>query len=256
MKKPLILPMIATIGTLLFLPNATAQLSKSKSKTQTYALVTAQVYSENLRQIAQAITVKFYAGDSRGTGILIAKNGQFYTVLTNAHVVNCGEYYRIQTPDGKVYQARLINQGDSLKGNDLAVLQFQAAVNYRIASLGDSSALAENQEVYTAGFPFDQKNLSFTTGKISLIADKPLVGGYQIGYTNETVQGMSGGAVLNREGKLIGVIGMGAAAILNDAYVYQDGTKPNETALAELRESSFAVPIATLAKVAPLHYYH
>jgi tetratricopeptide (TPR) repeat protein/S1-C subfamily serine protease len=251
MKKPLILPLIATIGTLLFLPMATAQLSNSKSKSQTSALVTAQVTSENLRQIAQAITVKVYAGDSRGSGILIAKNGQNYTVLTNAHVVNRGEYYRIETPDGKVYQARLINRGDSLKGNDLAVLQFQAAVNYRIASLGDSSTLAENQEIYTAGFPFDQKKLSFTAGKISLIADKPLVGGYQIGYTNETVQGMSGGAVLNREGKLIGVIGMGAAAILNDAYVYQDGTKPNETALAELRESSFAVPIATLAKVAP-----
>jgi tetratricopeptide (TPR) repeat protein/S1-C subfamily serine protease len=251
MKKPFILPLIATIGTLLFLPIATAQLSTPKSKSHTSALVTPPVPPRNLRQIAQAITIKVYAGDSRGSGILIAKNGQAYTVLTNAHVVNRGETYRIQTPDGKVYQAPLINQGDSLKGNDLAVLQFQATVNYRIANLGDSSALAENQEVYTAGFPFDQKNLSFTAGKISLIADKPLVGGYQIGYTNETVQGMSGGAVLNREGKLIGVIGMGAAAILNDAYVYQDGTKRNETALAELRESSFAVPIATLAKVAP-----
>ncbi|MBN3910667.1 MAG: tetratricopeptide repeat protein [Nostoc sp. NMS1] len=251
MKKPFILPLIATIGTLLFLPIATAQLSTPKSKSHTYALVAPPVPPRNLRQIAQVITIKVYAGDSRGSGILIAKNGQAYTVLTNTHVVNRGETYRIQTLDGKVYQARLINQGDSLKGNDLAVLQFQATVNYRIANLGDSSALAENQEVYTAGFPFDQKNLSFTAGKISLIADKPLVGGYQIGYTNETVQGMSGGAVLNREGKLIGVIGMGAAAILNDAYVYQDGTKRNETALAELRESSFAVPIATLAKVAP-----
>ncbi|MFM2061809.1 MAG: hypothetical protein RLZZ507_1479 [Cyanobacteriota bacterium] len=249
MKKPILLSLIACVGSLLFLPTVTAQLSTPKSKNNP-SLIANQNISANVRQIAQAITVKVYVGDSRGSGVLIAKKGQAYTVLTNAHVVSRSKSYRIQTPDGKFHQAVIKNQGDSLKGNDLAVLEFQSSTNYSIAALGNSSALLEGEEVYTAGFPFDQDNLNLTAGKISVVVSKPLVGGYQIGYTNTTVQGMSGGALLNQEGKLIGVIGMGANAILNNAYLYEDGTKPNDTTIAKLRDSSFAVPIATILKVA------
>lgn len=250
MKKPILLSLIACVGSLLFLPTVTAQLSTPKSKSNS-SIIANQNTSANVRQIAQAITVKVHVGDSRGSGVLIAKKGQTYTVLTNAHVVSRSKSYRIQTPDGKFHQAVIKNQGDSLKGNDLAVLEFQSSTNYSIAALGNSSALLEGEEVYTAGFPFDQDNLNLTAGKISVVVSKPLVGGYQIGYTNTTIQGMSGGAVLNQEGKLIGVIGMGANAILNNAYLYEDGTKPNDTTIAKLRDSSFAVPIATILKVAP-----
>ena len=72
------------------------------------------------------------------------------------------------------------------------------------------------------------------------------MGGYQIGFTNPTKQGMSGGALLNEEGKVIGVLGLGAAAILDNAYLYADGSRPDAQMLKKLRENSFAVPVASL----------
>ncbi|MGK7936496.1 MAG: hypothetical protein AB4206_11975 [Xenococcaceae cyanobacterium] len=38
--------------------------------------------------------------DYRGSGILIARDKNVYTVLTNAHVVNQGDTREIETADG------------------------------------------------------------------------------------------------------------------------------------------------------------
>ncbi len=249
MKPYLYLSLISLITPLLLLPTANAQALPTKSPTNTSTQIAAT--PQNIEQIAQSITVKVFVKDSRGSGIIIAKQGQTYTVLTNAHVVNRGQPFRIQTDDGKSYNATLINQGNSLKDNDLAVLQFSSAANYQIAKFADSSKLAENQTVYSAGFPIEETSLKLTSGKISVITPKALMGGYQIGYTNDTFQGMSGGALLNQQGDVIGLIGMGAEAILNDAYVYTDGTRPRSSTLQQLRGASFAVPIANLGMVAP-----
>ncbi|HEY9700944.1 MAG TPA: serine protease, partial [Allocoleopsis sp.] len=247
MKKLISLALIASISNLLFISSGTAQISTPKH-INTPSIITAQI-PNNIQNIAQNITVKVHVKDSRGSGILIAKKGQVYTVLTNAHVVNRDKPFRIQTPDGKFYNANLIKKGDSLNGDDLAILQFKSNVNYQVAILGDSTKLSPNQDVYTAGFPYEKEQLKLNSGKISLIAENPLKGGYQIGFTNDTEQGMSGGSILNSDGKLIGVIGMGAYAILDDAYTYQNGKKPDQDTLKKLRELRFAVPIATITKI-------
>jgi S1-C subfamily serine protease len=56
--------------------------------------------------IARQITVRVLVGDQRSSGTIIAKRGNRYTVLTNAHVTNKGNSYRITTPDGKTYPAK------------------------------------------------------------------------------------------------------------------------------------------------------
>jgi tetratricopeptide (TPR) repeat protein len=239
--------LIASICGLLLAPGITsyslAQIAESDRSRPT--AVTTQITTENLRSLAESITVKVYAGEARGSGILTAKDGQTYTVVTNAHVVDRGEPYRIQTVDGKIHIAKLLNKGDSYAGNDLAWLEFQATQDYAIASLGDSTALAQNEMVFAAGFPFDGEQFTFNNGNISLIVDKPLVGGYQIGFTNDTPQGMSGGALLNAQGKVIGILGQISSPIIDDSYTYQDGSSPNEQLVKQMRDSSFAVPIAT-----------
>ncbi len=205
---------------------------------------------EQIRQIAQAVTVKVLTTKHSGSGILISKIGQTYTVLTNAHVINSKQPQRIQTPDGKIHTAVVISQGDSLEGNDLALLRFQAKENYRIVSLATTANVSE-QEVFAAGFPYNSQELVISSGKISLLSPQPLAGGYQIGYTNEIKQGMSGGPLLNLEGKLIGVNGLLNNAILNDTYVYQDGSRPSEQQLQRFKKFSFAIPIQTVAQFAP-----
>ncbi|NJO93592.1 MAG: trypsin-like peptidase domain-containing protein [Hydrococcus sp. RM1_1_31] len=215
------------------------------------SVLAAEDSNTKIKQLARAITVSVQVGDNRGSGVLIAKAGQTYTVVTNAHVINGGDSYRIQTPDGKIHSAKLQYQGDSFAKDDLALLQFQAADTYSIANLGNSATLSENQAIFVVGFPSESEQLSISNGKISLVAEKPLVGGYQIGFGSETKQGMSGGALLNDKGELIGILGQGNAAITNNAYTYQDGSHPSIQTLAQMRSSSFAVPITRVGGRSP-----
>jgi S1-C subfamily serine protease len=120
--------------------------------------------------------------------------------------------------------AFLRSKGDSWTGNDLAILEFQAPNNYAIATLGDSSAAFKNEKVFAAGFPHESDQYTFSSGNISLIAEKPLIGGYQIGFNNQTQQGMSGGPLLNEKGEVIGILGQGNVAILDDEAI-QAATK-------------------------------
>jgi S1-C subfamily serine protease len=204
---------------------------------------------EQVSQLARSITVKVHADDSRGSGILIAKNGSTYLVITNAHVVDRGASYRITTPDGKVHTAKLKTKGDSWTGNDLALLQFHSSQQYAIAQIGDSAALSPSDRVFAAGFPEQNEQLAIANSNISLVADKPLVGGYRIGFTSQTQQGMSGGPLLNAEGKVIGVLGQGNVAILDTVYTYQDGSRPGKSVIGQMRNSSFAIPIATAVQM-------
>ncbi|NJK47905.1 tetratricopeptide repeat protein [Candidatus Gracilibacteria bacterium] len=244
---------IAYLSCLLLFPTigACSSIALDKNNTANLATTASQLSSEQLKQLASKITVKVLVDENQGSGILIAKDGQTYTVVTNKHVIDRGQPYRIQTPDGKIHQATLKQRDNSLARQDIAFLQFKTDQNYIVATLGDSKTLSNEQAVFAAGFPFESDRLAFNSGKISAIAVKPLVGGYQIGFSSETKQGMSGGALLDEQGKLIGILGQSATAILNDSYTYQDGSRPNEQTIQQMRQSSFAIPVAILASITP-----
>jgi tetratricopeptide (TPR) repeat protein len=215
---------------------------------QTAVLAAEDTKTTKIKQLARANTVRVQVGDGLASGVLIAKAGQTYTVVTNAHVVNRGDSYRIQTSDGKIHSAKLQYQGESFAKDDLALLQFQTADTYSIANLGNSATLSKNQNVFVVGFPYESEELSISNSKISLVAEKPLVGGYQIGFGSETKQGMSGGALLNDKGELIGILGQGNMAVIDDAYTYQDGSRPSAQTREQMRFSSFAIPISRVGR--------
>jgi S1-C subfamily serine protease len=201
-----------------------------------------------------------YSGNNRGSGILIQQQGQVYTVLTNKHVLNAGEPYSIETPDGQVYFADLsssIRFGD----NDLALLQFRSPrAAYAVASLSRFTALKVGDEVFAAGFPLAvEPSLSmdfvFTTGQVSLVLEQALVGGYQVGYTNEIQKGMSGGPILNRQGEVVGINGMHKYPLWGDPYIFEDGSKPDVSLRTLMVHSSWGIPCETFAQLAaPLSY--
>ena len=249
-RKSLIgISLIAGIASLVLLTSYEEKPTFSLPVTTTSTV--AQRKEPELESIAKAITVKVHVGADRGSGIIFAKNDHTYTVVTNAHVAQRGENYRIETSDGVEHPATIIKIEGTDTGNDLAVFQFNSSKAYQVAKIGDSNNITEGEAVTAAGFPFDANNLLITIGKISLISDKSLLGGYQIGFTNETTQGMSGGVLLNSGGEVIGVLGKGKAAILDTAYVYTDGTTPTAETRSRMQQASFSIPIAKVAEVAP-----
>jgi tetratricopeptide (TPR) repeat protein len=204
--------------------------------------------------IAREITVRIQAGTRRGSGTIIAKRGNRYTILTNSHVANKANTYQITTPDGKTYPATCaqpLKQGTCTadKNHDLALLEFTSTQKYTFPTWGDSRSLKPGEAVYSAGFPFEGRELKIDKSQVTQQTSKPLQGGYQIGFSGTTAQGMSGGSLLNSSGQLIGIIGFNSQPILNDGYQYQDGTQPLPDVVKDWRKSSFAIPIATLAQL-------
>lgn len=200
-----------------------------------------------LERRARAITVKVKLRQYGGSGILIARQGKLYTVVTNRHVITPGAPYVIQTPDGRSHPATL-GKKFNFRGTDLAILQFTGSGNYAIAPLSRTSQLLEGTPVIAAGFPLDpsppqRPGLLLTTGQISLLPAQPFQGGYQIGYTNLIRQGMSGGPVLNLQGEVIGINSLHAYPLWGDPYIFQDGSKPHPTQRQQVIQSSWAVPI-------------
>lgn len=211
--------------------------------------------AKQVQQLAELIAVKVLSKDFLGSGILIQRKGSVYQVLTNAHVLRSGNPpYQIQTPDGRIYEANLSKISDRsvpsyFNGNDLAVLQFRSPkINYQVASLGHASTLSVGNEVFAAGFPFDSQGIQdtgfvFRKGKVSLVLDKALEGGYRIGYTNDIVKGMSGGPLLNRAGQVVAINGRHAEPLWGEPYLYQDGTQPEPPLLKQMSKYSWGIPI-------------
>ncbi|WP_427161710.1 S1 family peptidase [Aliinostoc sp. HNIBRCY26] len=216
---------------------------------------TTQLSLEQLRQQAQSITVKVMSTEFLGSGIILSKQDTIYTVLTNAHVLRAGTSpYRIQTVDGRIHIAKLLSKVRFDK-HDLAVLQFRSVdSNYHVAALGYPPTAGE--EVFATGFPFDQeelkvKSFKLTRGKVSLVLEKALEGGYQVGYTNELAKGMSGGPLLNRRGEVVGINGMHAYPLWDAPSVFIDGLQADENLHQQIIRLSWAVPIDKVVQMMP-----
>lgn len=240
-----------------------------------------QLSIDQLNQLAKSITVRVLSGETLGSGIIVHKQGSVYQVLTNAHVLRSAvPPYQIQTPEGQIYPAKLLKT-INFHGNDMGLLQFTSSRKYAVANLGDTSCLKVGDEVFAAGFAFPvetsqitpsspilpspkqegniispvdrEESISFvfTAGKFSWMLDKALEGGYQIGYTNEVEQGMSGGPLLNRRGELVGINGLHANPLWDAPDLYQDGSTPSPPLQQKIAQLSWAVPIETFVQLVP-----
>ena len=191
------------------IPAALIGVSIALIQTQTaFALSSGQV-----AKMAKQITV-LIDSKSPGSGIIIKRSGNTYTVLTAGHVVASKNKAEIVTPDGKRYQLNY-STVKALPGVDLATCQFTSSNNYPVAKIGNSDQSSEGTIAYVAGFPkakaasISSSTYNFTDGKITANASRPLKDGYALVYNNLTLPGMSGGPVFNEKGELIGVHGRG-----------------------------------------------
>jgi Flp pilus assembly protein TadD len=169
--------------------------------------------SGEVAKMAKQITV-LIDSKSPGSGVIVKRSGNTYTVLTAGHVVAGKNKAEIVTPDGKRYQLNY-STVKPLPGVDLATFQFTSSNNYPVAKIGNSDQSSEGTIAYVAGFPkakaasISSSIYNFTDGKITANASRPLKDGYALVYSNITLPGMSGGPVFNEQGELIGVHGKG-----------------------------------------------
>ena len=175
-----------------------------------YPVAMAQLSEQAIASLAKQVTVVI-EGQNPGSGVIVSKQGDTYSVLTAKHVVPTEDEYEIVTPDEQRYLLDY-SQVTHLPDIDLALIQFSSTHDYRVVELGDSNQATEGMKVYIAGWPHPEPPITesifvFTNGSIAARFTRPLSEGYGLVYTNVTRVGMSGGPVMDGQGNLIGIHG-------------------------------------------------
>ena len=198
------------------------------------------------KELIEKVTVSIVGinGDNYpGSGVIIKKENNIYSVLTAAHVV-CGlsnqsvdtEEFEVKTFDNLVHDS----YGESnfnvkcppiLKGQkkmsskfcsasiskaypwpiDLAVLEFKSDREYIVAKR-PSSIKRFGSDVYISGYPISQEG-KFVIRESQGTVDLPpssineTCKGYGLRYIVQTEIGMDGGGVWSKKGKLVGIHG-------------------------------------------------
>ena len=177
-----------------------------------------------------------------------------YLVLTANHVAKESrerakkpEFY-IRTPDGLIHKARRHPQ--KFNKTDLALLYFYSPYRYEVAVIAKKQSLKHEDLIYVSGFPC---NLVLTTiscpaefvvkkGQVKAVLTKPLVDNYSIGYTNEVVEGTSGGPILNDQGEVVGINGRGEDGP-SSQYKRADGLDSTEDEINSMKPLRWGIPI-------------
>ncbi|MCS6782427.1 MAG: serine protease [Gloeomargarita sp. SKYBB_i_bin120] len=205
---------------------------------------------DNLTRLARRITVQVQVGQSWGSGVLLARRGQTYVLVTNQHVLDSdrrANRYHVRTPDGQRYLARIRSWLSA--AIDAAILEFTSSETYDLACLNPRLPQV-GEPVWAAGFPFPTETqpdpgLVVTTGQVRMLLPQPLEGGYRLGYTNEIYKGMSGGPVLNQQGHVVALNGM-HQPLWGDLYRYASGEIPPPQVRLQLADLSWGIPVTAL----------
>jgi serine protease Do len=138
---------------------------------------------------------------SLGSGVIVSEDGY---ILTNNHVVDGADEIKVVLPDGRTeYDARVIGRDPQ---TDVAVLKIEAS-DLPAIILTDSDKIEVGDVVLAIGNPFGVGQ-TVTMGIVSATGR----GGFRVTQYEDFIQtdasinrGNSGGALLDAEGRLVGI---------------------------------------------------
>ena len=150
---------------------------------------------------------------SLGSGVVLTADGY---IITNYHVIAGGDAYKV-TIEGETYDADVVGSDPS---SDIAVIKAKDASGLTPVEIGDSDDLIIGEWVMTIGSPFGLEQ-SVATGIVSATSRSQIVNASTDQYGNSTGEstiypnmiqtdaainpGNSGGALVDADGKLIGI---------------------------------------------------
>lgn len=166
-----------------------------------------------------------------GTGMLLDKQGH---ILTNYHVVQDVDEIRVQLPDKRRFDAKIVGVDQK---TDVAILRMEGDIPTDLATveLGDSDKLEDGDLVMAIGAPFGLTQ-TVTTGIISAKgrSDVGIADFEDFLQTDAPINpGNSGGPLINMRGEVIG---------MNSAI---------ETQVGQYSGVGFAIPVNMIKSMLP-----
>ncbi|MCC5634036.1 serine protease [Nostoc sphaeroides CHAB 2801] len=193
-----------------------------------------------IREKAEKVTVFISRGGQQlGSGVIIGQNGKTVYVLTASHVIGIrpGKVdtgngtletenpYEVTTNNGQKFKVGYSNYKiivNPFSNNiDLAILKLDTSSKniYKDEVAKLTSSLKKNMPVYIFGYlpcsPSAKVNKGkqdqFSNGKIfpvtssSQFDSSDKLGGYDVNYNNNTIQGMSGSPVFDAAGRVVAI---------------------------------------------------
>lgn len=153
---------------------------------------------------------------TEGSGVVVKEDndGKYTYIVTCAHVVNYdGVAVSVLMSDGTEYPADVVGMDTR---TDIAVVRIEAS-GLTKAEFADSDNLVVGQYVYAVGNPGGSEFFGSVSNGIISAIDRPVSSttGYEMECLQHTAAinpGNSGGALVNGEGKLIGINSMKIAS--------------------------------------------
>jgi hypothetical protein len=187
-----------------------------------FPVAIAQLDQSQLKEITVRIDVEGSYKEDGGSGVIVRQQGQFYTILTAYHVVQEKRNYKVlifNPSNRQIIGSHIINEKNikQIDDYDLAEITIQSSAKYRTANIGDSQQLQPTDDLTVSGYPLPSylitERLSTSTLKPGKFTDRLPPDALLKGKKGATLKmdvatevGMSGGAVVNKNGELVGIL--------------------------------------------------
>ena len=203
---------IGTIMVLKYTPQKqiqTTQTSKTVNITETNTIKSA------IEKIYDAVTlVETYENNvaiSSGTGFIYKKDEKQGYIITNHHVIEDGDKYKITLTNGEEVEATLLGSDEY---SDIAVLSIPQETVRQVAQLGTSTTTEIGDTVFAVGSPLGKEYMGTVTkgilsGKERTVTITSTSQMIEVLQTDAAINpGNSGGPLVNINGEVIGVTSM------------------------------------------------